>query len=613
MCVGHELDYRLLLLIIVRVSSFIVVSQVFFPKGINNTFKIVFSIIFSFMLFPIIYQSVEITVRSDVQYIFLIFSEAIIGLLIGIFVNLLFQLFSGIGSILDSQGGFSSAQVFDPMTNNNSSVIEKFFYWISLSVFIILNGHHYFIKALIYSYQRIGIGDLNLTSDFLDSFIYAMLTIFKASFMIIIPIVIILIFVDILLGIISKIIPKINMIVVSFPFKIAVTIAMLIISVKIIFTRFTSIYVDFTNLVFRVFSVAPVLLVFSDDKTEEATPQRKKKAREEGNVAKSAFLVSAISLVGIVGIIMLGSFILDELKKIMIYFLREGVSYNYGGYDVVYIFKTLMPKILILILIPGVIFIGLSIISNVIQTGLLVTPKLLKPNFKDFNPMNTIKSIFSIKSLFDLLRDLIVVIILCYLSYQFIYDNLENFLRLGNFRVQYSFSNIVPMFTSIFLKIFMVVGAIGVLDFGIEKFRNKKKLKMTKQEVKEEFKQMEGDPEVKAQIRQKGKQIIMQNMMSNVKDSSVVITNPTHISVALRYKQGEDMAPKLVAKGINHMAYKIKELAQEHNVPIVEDKYLARFIYKNVELDQEIPQEIYKAVADILTYIFKLNSKKKKY
>ncbi len=136
---------------------------------------------------------------------------------------------------------------------------------------------------------------------------------------------------------------------------------------------------------------------------------------------------------------------------------------------------------------------------------------------------------------------------------------------------------------------------------------------MTKQEVKEEFKQMEGDQQVKSQIRQKGKQIIMQNMMSNVKDSSVIITNPTHIAVALRYKQGEDMAPKLMAKGINHVAYRIKEIAQENNVPIVEDKQLARFIYNNVELEQEIPQDIYKAVADILTYIFKLNNKSKKY
>ena len=606
----YDLDFKILLLIMIRVSSFIVVSPVFFPKGINNIFKIIFSFAFSLILFSIIAPDIKITVQNEVQYIFLIFSEVIIGILIGIFVNLLFQLFSGIGSILDSQGGFSSAQIFDPMTNNNSSVIEKFFYWISLSVFIILNGHHYFIRAFIFSYDKIKIGDLNFTSNLLDSFVNTTFIIFRSSFMIIVPIIIVLIFVDVILGIISRIIPKINIIVISFPFKIVVTVGLLIISVKIIFNKFLSLYVDFNDLIFRIFSFAPVLFVFSDDKTEEPTPQKIKKTIEEGNVAKSAFLISAISLVGIVIIIMMGGFILNEFKNILIHFLRDGVAYNYGPYDVVDIFKSVVFKSLMLIIVPSIVFVVLAIISNIVQTGFLITPKSLKPSFRDLNPISNIINIFSIKALFDLFRDSIVIAILCYISYKFILDNIEEFFRISNFRIKYSFSSIVPLFMSIFLKIFMIVGVIGIVDFAIEKFRYKKKLKMTKQEVKEEFKQMEGDPEVKAQIKQRAKQIIMQNIMSNVKDSSVIITNPTHISVALRYKQWKDSAPRLVAKGINHMAYRIKEIAQENNVPIVEDKYLARFIYKNVELEEEIPQEIYKAVADILTYIFKLNNKR---
>ena len=558
----YDLDFKILLLIMIRVSSFIVVSPVFFPKGINNIFKIIFSFAFSLILFSIIAPDIKITVQNEVQYIFLIFSEVIIGILIGIFVNLLFQLFSGIGSILDSQGGFSSAQIFDPMTNNNSSVIEKFFYWISLSVFIILNGHHYFIRAFIFSYDKIKIGDLNFTSNLLDSFFNTTVIIFRSSFMIIVPIIIVLIFVDVILGIISRIIPKINIIVISFPFKIVVTVGLLIISVKIIFNKFLSLYVDFNDLIFRIFSFAPILFVFSDDKTEEPTPQKIKKTREEGNVAKSAFLISAISLVGIVVIIMMGGFILNEFKNILIHFLRDGVAYNYGPYDVVDIFKSVVFKSLMLIIVPSIVFVVLAIISNIVQTGFLITPKSLKPSFRDLKPISNIKNIFSIKALFDLFRDSIVIAILCYISYKFILDNIEEFFRISNFRVKYSFSSIVPLFMSIFLKIFMIVGVIGIVDFAIEKFRYKKKLKMTKQEVKEEFKQMEGDPEVKAQIKQRAKQIIMQNMMSNVKDSSVIITNPTHISVALRYKQGKDSAPRLVAKGINHMAYRIKEIAQ---------------------------------------------------
>lgn len=605
-------DLKILLLILIRVSCFFVVSPIFFPKGISNFFKIAFSFCFSFILFSVGSSNFNITVQNGIQYIFLIIFEVVVGILIGIFVNLLFQLFSAIGSVIDSQGGFSSAQVFDPLTNNNSSVVEKIFYWISLCVFIILNGHHYLIRAFVFSYDKIKIGEFTFTENVLKTFIDTAFIIFRASFMIIVPIIIVLIFADIILGIISRIIPKINIIVISFPFKIVVTIVLLIVSIRFIFSRFTAIYVDFNNLIFKIFSVAPVLFVFSDDKTEDPTPQKIKKTREEGNVPKSAFLISAISFLGIIVVILMGGYILNELKNIMIYFLRDGISYNYTVYDIIDIFKVVTFKTLLLIILPSVVFVVLAVISNIVQTGFLITPKILKPSFKELNPLSNVKSIFNIKSIFDLIRDFVVILILCYVSYKFVLDNIEEFFRISNMRIKYSFSSIVPLFISIFLKIFMIIGTIGIVDFAIEKFRYKKKLKMTKQEVKEEFKQMEGDPEVKAQIRQKGKQIIMQNMMSNVKSSSVVITNPTHISVALRYKQGEDLAPKLVAKGINHIAYKIKEIAQENNIPIIEDKYLARFIYKNVELEQEIPEEIYKAVADILTYIFKLDSKRNK-
>ncbi len=605
-----DLDFKILILIFIRVTSFFVVSPVFFPKGIHNIFKIVFSFVLSLIVFSMVSPSAKIIVYSGVQYIFLIFSEVIVGVSIGIFTNLIFNLFSSVGAMLDSQGGFSSSEIFDPITNNSSGIIERLFYWIALTTFLILNGHHYFIRAFILSYEKIRVGDLNFTENFINSFINAMAVLFRVSVMIVIPIIVILIFVDIILGIISRIIPKINIIVISFPLKILITISLLILSIEFIFNRFSNIYFDFNNLIFKIFSFAPIFFVFSDDKTEEPTQQKIKKTREEGNVAKSTFLVSAISFVGIILIIFIGSYILNELKGILVYFLRDGISYNYGPYDVVDVFKSITFKSMVLIIVPGLIFVGLAIISNFIQTGFLITPKALKPSFKSLNPLSNIKSIFNIKSLFDLLRDLVVIGILCYIAYRFIRNNVDEFFRISNFKIKYSFSSLIPLFMNIFFKIFMVVGVIGILDFAIEKFRYKKKLKMTKQEVKEEFKQMEGDPEVKSQIRQKAKQIIMQNMVSNVKNSSVVITNPTHISVALRYEQGKDLAPVLVAKGIDYMAYKIREIAQENDIPMVENKYLARFIYKNVELDQEIPQEIYRSVADILTHIFKLNKRR---
>lgn len=609
----NDLDIRILLLIIMRLTPFFVVSQVFFPKGVPPTLKIVFSLILSFIMFPIINERIIFTYISDLQYIFFILGEVLVGLSIGIFVNLLMNFFSGMGSLLDSQGGFSSAAVFDPMTNNSSSIVEKIFYWMSLAIFILLNGHHHFIKVFILSYEKLLIGAMYIEESFLKTFIEATLIIFKSSFMIVIPIVIILIFVDIILGIISKIIPKINLIVVSFPFKITVTLILIILSITFILDRFTDIYIDFNKLVFRIFMMCPIAFVFSDDKTEDPTPQKLKKTREEGNVAKSAFLISAVSLLGILIVILMGSFIFKDLRNLTIYFIRDGVSYNYKAFDVVDMFKIIMPKIFLIIIIPSVIFIVLSIISNIAQTGFLFTTKGIKPSFNELNPINNIKNIFSAKTLFDLFRDLIVVGLLCYFGYDFIVNNLESFFRTSNFRINLIFESISPLFISVFSKILMTVLIIGIFDFIIEKIKHRKKLKMTKQEVKEEFKQMEGDLEMKNKIKQFGRQLIMQNMMSNVKDSSVIITNPTHISIALRYKRGEDMAPIVVAKGLDHVAYRIKELAKENDIPIIENKYLARFIYKNVEIDSQIPEEIYKAVADILTYIYKLNEKKRYY
>ena len=128
-----------------------------------------------------------------------------------------------------------------------------------------------------------------------------------------------------------------------------------------------------------------------------------------------------------------------------------------------------------LIIVPSIVFVVLAIISNIVQTGFLITPKSLKPSFRDLNPISNIKNIFSIKALFDLFRDSIVIAILCYISYKFILDNIEEFFRISNFRIKYSFSSIVPLFMSIFLKIFMIVGVIGIVDFAIEKFRYKKK------------------------------------------------------------------------------------------------------------------------------------------
>ena len=152
---------------------------------------------------------------------------------------------------------------------------------------------------------------------------------------------------------------------------------------------------------------------------------------------------------------------------------------------------------------------------------------------------------------------------------------------------------------------------VAVADYAYQKFSHKKSLMMTKQEVKEEYKQMEGDPHIKGKIKQKQRQMATQRMMQAVPSATVIVTNPTHISIAIRYEQGKDTTPVVVAKGADNVAFKIREIAKSHDIPIIENVPLARLIYKEVEIDQEIPEEMYKAVAEVLVAVYKIKNKYK--
>lgn len=211
----------------------------------------------------------------------------------------------------------------------------------------------------------------------------------------------------------------------------------------------------------------------------------------------------------------------------------------------------------------------------------------------------------------DLSKNLIVVSIVSYIGYQYVVDNYKSILQLSNIYLPSLGTELKNILLGIFFKITIVLAIIAAIDYFMQRRFHNKDLKMTKQEVKEEYKQMEGDPQIKSKIKQKQREMATKRMMSSVADATVVITNPTHIAVALTYEEGGEGAPKLVAKGADNIAIKIKEIAKDNEVPIMENKPLARLIYKEVEIDQEIPQDMYQAVAEMLAMVYKL--KKKKY
>jgi flagellar biosynthetic protein FliR/FlhB len=247
----------------------------------------------------------------------------------------------------------------------------------------------------------------------------------------------------------------------------------------------------------------------------------------------------------------------------------------------------------------------MGIAANLMQTGIMFTKEPLKPDFKKLNPINGIKKMFSVRTLVELIKDIALISVVGYIGYKFIRENYTKILNLYNLRFGVLIEAIKELIQSIFFKVTLVLVAIGLADYIFQIRQFKKDMRMTKQEIKEEFKQQEGDPQVKGKIKQKQREMAMSRMMQSIPDASVIVTNPTHLAIALRYKEGKDEAPKVIGKGADYIALKIKEKAREYEIPIIENKPLARMIYEKVEIDEEIPVEMYQAVAEILAVIMK--------
>lgn len=350
------------------------------------------------------------------------------------------------------------------------------------------------------------------------------------------------------------------------------------------------------------------------EKTEQATAKRLQEARLRGQVAKSMDVTTAaVILIGGIVVFILGHNLFDEVQHFAKYIFKNlgNIEINF---DSIQIYYADILGLLAKILLPSLIIIFIIVLtSEISQVGLKIATKKFKDGqqFKQiFNPFAGLKKIFfSGRSFFELIKSLMKIVILGSVVYSVLHDESENIIAL----IEKPFMEIGKYMTSLSLELIYKVGsvyiAIALADYFYQKYKFKKDMMMTKHEVKEEMKQSEGDPKVKGRLRALMRQRIRGLMMKNVPSADVVITNPTHYAVALRYKQGMDAAPIVVAKGVDFLALQIREVASQHDIPIVEEPPLARAIYFNVEIDQEIPENLFKAVAQILAYVFKLRKR----
>lgn len=350
----------------------------------------------------------------------------------------------------------------------------------------------------------------------------------------------------------------------------------------------------------------------ADGKTEKATPKRRREAREKGQVLQSREITTALVLMSVfVAVRVFGKNIYSLLSEYMKKVLTE-----YPKIEDLY-----MPDVIVRVFIDGVLvflsaigpILAIALLTSLIvgyaQVGFIFTLETLKPKFDKINPISGFKRLFSMRGVVELLKSIFKIAIIGYISYSYLNGKASAILSLMNMQIMQMATFIAVTSLNLAIRICVALIILGTFDYLYQWWEFEKSLMMSKQEIKEEYKQTEGNPEIKSKIKQKQRQISMRRMMQEIPKADVIITNPTHYACALKYDAQESSAPVLIAKGQDYIAARIKEIAKENGLEIVENKQLARTIFDTVEIGQAIPQELYQAVAEVLAFVYSLKGK----
>lgn len=351
------------------------------------------------------------------------------------------------------------------------------------------------------------------------------------------------------------------------------------------------------------------------EKTEPATSKKLEDVRKEGQVAKSKEIITAVSLMSLFIIIKvyvstMGTKLIDAFKEIYELFgimtdgSGSGLPMNLAAGIIRETFVIIINIVAPILIIAVVI----AVLGNMLQQKWMVTAKPLQPKFSKLSPLNGFKRMFSVKQLVELFKSIAMMIVIGIMVYTTVKKEMNLLLTFYDITLYTALSAIGNIVVDLGIKISAVFLVIGFVDLLYQRHKFKTDNMMTKQEVKDEFKNAEGDPQVKGQIRRKMQEISRRRMMQQLPEADVVITNPTHFAVALKYEPDQGRAPVVIAKGADYLAFQIREKAKEYNIEIVENKPLARIIYHNIDIGMEIPPELYQAVAEILAMV--LSAKK---
>ncbi|MDK2836547.1 MAG: flagellar biosynthesis protein FlhB [Thermosediminibacterales bacterium] len=354
------------------------------------------------------------------------------------------------------------------------------------------------------------------------------------------------------------------------------------------------------------------LQLFAEEKTEKPTPRRRQQAKEKGQVAKSRELNSALMLITVFAFL---KFYSNDLFDKLVEF-SKGVMFDFIGKENTFTLKgiyslavfVIQEFLLMVFPIAGMALV-VGILANLLQTGLIFSSDSIAFKLERINPIEGLKRVFSKRSIVELIKSLIKITITGYITFLTFKKQFNSIFEIMDMDIQLSLKIIGNIIFKLAINIGVALMILSLFDYFYQWWEHEKNLRMTKQDIKEEYKQTEGNPQIKARIKQIQKQLAMRRMMQQVPKADVVITNPEHIAIALKYDEKVNEAPIVVAKGADFLAQKIKEIAIKNKITVIEDKPLAHSLYKTVDVGDVIPEELYKAVAEVLAYVYSLQDR----
>ncbi|MCX7885533.1 MAG: flagellar biosynthesis protein FlhB [Caloramator sp.] len=605
-----QVNFIIYFLSTIRIMAMLILSPIFSLKQIPSAVKVGLSLIISMLISPSLAKIQSSLPYTLTELIVAVGFEILIGASIGYVATLIFNSIRVAAQFMDFTIGFSMAQYYDPSTAGNSTPLERFFNWLAIMIFLTFNFHHVILSAIIKSFQVIPVNIISINFNYF----FAILSVFSKSFLIAIqlaaPIVIVIFITDFTLGLISRSVPQLNIFMLSLPIKILVGLLAIAAILPGLSHIFVKVFERMSSDLIKFFNVVPfIVLMANDDKTEEPSHKKLQEAKKKGQTAKSVDLNSALILLGI-GIILsvMGEFYYNNGRLFIIDSFNHVTKQDLNIESVTAFFIYNLKNILIATLPIALTVMILGIIGNLAQTGIILTSEGLKFKFERLNPLEGFKKFFNKRTYFELIKSISKILVIGYVVFKFIKSKLNVILKTSDLNPLGIYPFVKNLIDAQIARLIIMLFIIGITDYIFQKRQFKKDMMMTKQEVKEEMKQSEGDPQIKSRIKQKQRELAMRRMMHEVPKATVVVTNPTHFAVALRYDRNKDFAPRVVAKGCDLVALKIKEIAKQSNVPIIENREIARSLYAKVDINEIIPDELYQAVAEIIAYVYSINN-----